>query len=83
VNALYENIPIAHICQIVEIRPLQNEQQLSVFKMEKEPPVRFAWLNIGSQGRKEQLLLTDQDNALVFQDVAADRHDEVKNILFI
>jgi hypothetical protein len=35
------------------------------FKMEKEPPVRFAWLNIGSQGRKEQLLLTDQDNALV------------------
>jgi CBS domain-containing protein len=28
VNALYENIPIAHICQIVErsIRPLQNEQ---------------------------------------------------------
>jgi CBS domain-containing protein len=46
--------------------------------MEKEPPVRFAWLNIGSQGRKEQLLLTDQDNALVFQDVAAERHDEVK-----
>jgi CBS domain-containing protein len=46
--------------------------------MEKEPPVRFAWLNIGSQGRKEQLLLTDQDSALVFQDVAADRHDEVK-----
>jgi CBS domain-containing protein len=36
-----------------------------------------------SQGRKEQLLLTDQDNALVFQDVAAERHDEVKNILFI
>jgi CBS domain-containing protein len=35
-----------------------------------------------SQGRKEQLL-TDQDNALVFQDVAAERHDEVKNILFI
>jgi signal-transduction protein with cAMP-binding, CBS, and nucleotidyltransferase domain len=34
-----------------------------------------------SQGRKEQLL-TDQDT-LVFQDVAADRHDEVKNILFI
>jgi CBS domain-containing protein len=31
-----------------------------------------------SQGRKEQLLLTDQDNALVFQDVAAERHDEVK-----
>jgi CBS domain-containing protein len=57
--------------------------ELSVLKMEKEPPVRFAWLNIGSQGRKEQLLLTDQDSALVLKDVAAERHDEVKNILFI
>jgi CBS domain-containing protein len=26
------------------------------------PPARFAWLSIGSQGRKEQLLLTDQDS---------------------
>jgi CBS domain-containing protein len=49
--------------------------------MEKEPPVRFAWLNIGSQGRKEQLLLTDQD-ALVFQDVAGIMM-RLKNILFI
>jgi hypothetical protein len=46
--------------------------------MKKQPPVRFAWLNIGSQGRKEQLLLTDQDNALVFEDVAAERYVEVK-----
>jgi CBS domain-containing protein len=81
VNALYENIPIAHICQIVgEVNTAITKRaiELSVLKMEKEPPVRFAWLNIGSQGRKEQLLLTDQDSALVFQDVAADRHDEVK-----
>jgi len=32
-------------------------------------PTTFAWLAIGSQGREEQLLLTDQDNALVFDDV--------------
>ncbi|MFB0910327.1 MAG: DUF294 nucleotidyltransferase-like domain-containing protein [Flavobacterium sp.] len=81
VNALYENIPIAHICQIVgEVNTAVTKRaiELSILKMEKEPPVRFAWLNIGSQGRREQLLLTDQDNALVFQDVAADSHDEVK-----
>jgi CBS domain-containing protein len=46
--------------------------------MKEQPPTQFAWLNIGSQGRKEQLLLTDQDNALVFEDVATERYDEVK-----
>jgi CBS domain-containing protein len=30
------------------------------------PPVPFAWLGMGSEGRKEQTLFTDQDNALVF-----------------
>jgi len=33
------------------------------------PPCEFAWLSVGSQGRREQLLMTDQDNALVFEDV--------------
>lgn len=31
------------------------------------PPARFAWLGLGSQGRGEQILRTDQDNALVFE----------------
>jgi CBS domain-containing protein len=30
-----------------------------------EPPVKFAWLGFGSQGRAEQLLGGDQDNALL------------------
>lgn len=34
------------------------------------PPVPWAWLALGSEGRKEQTLLTDQDNALVFADGA-------------
>ncbi len=34
-----------------------------------EPPVAFAWLSLGSEGRKEQLIRTDQDNALIFEDV--------------
>ena len=37
--------------------------------MPTPPPVKFSWMAIGSQGRKEQLLFTDQDNAIVFQDV--------------
>ena len=31
-------------------------------------PVPWAWLALGSEGRREQTLLTDQDNALVFAD---------------
>ena len=43
------------------------------------PPARFAWLSIGSQGRKEQLLLTDQDSILVFEDVSAEKYRDVKD----
>jgi len=41
-------------------------------------PVKFGWLAIGSQGRREQLLITDQDNALVFEDVPAEKHKATK-----
>jgi PAS domain S-box-containing protein len=33
-----------------------------------EPPVRFAFLSLGSEGREEQTLVTDQDNALLYED---------------
>lgn len=32
------------------------------------PPVPYAWLACGSQGRREQSVHTDQDNALIHQD---------------
>jgi CBS domain-containing protein len=48
--------------------------------MKEQPPTQFAWLNIGSQGRKEQLLLTDQDNALVLK--MYQKYDEVKNTFY-
>ncbi|HMK35254.1 MAG TPA: DUF294 nucleotidyltransferase-like domain-containing protein [Desulfomonilaceae bacterium] len=32
------------------------------------PPVPFAWLSLGSEGRREQVFPTDQDNALVYRD---------------
>ncbi len=39
-------------------------------------PHSFCWLSLGSEGRKEQLLRTDQDNALVFEDPAAEVLEE-------
>ncbi|HET9596450.1 MAG TPA: putative nucleotidyltransferase substrate binding domain-containing protein [Anaeromyxobacteraceae bacterium] len=35
------------------------------------PPAPFAWMAFGSEGRMEQTLLTDQDNALAFADEGA------------
>ncbi len=33
------------------------------------PPVPYCWLAMGSEGRREQTLCSDQDNALVYQDL--------------
>ncbi len=51
---------------------------LAIDSKQEKPPVSFAWLTIGSQGRQEQLLLTDQDNALVFANVEKELYEETK-----
>ena len=35
-------------------------------------PHTFAWLGLGSEGRREQTLFTDQDNAIIFEDHPSD-----------
>ncbi len=42
-----------------------------------EPPARFAFLALGSEGRREQTLVTDQDNAIIYQDISYDKLSEV------
>lgn len=44
-----------------------------------QPDVRFCWISVGSGGREEQILRTDQDNAIIFEDVAAAEYDAVKD----
>ncbi|HYD92564.1 MAG TPA: DUF294 nucleotidyltransferase-like domain-containing protein, partial [Flavobacterium sp.] len=81
-NSIDTNIPISHISNIVaeiNIAIIKRAIELSVEKMGTPPPVRFVWMNIGSQGRKEQLLRTDQDNALIFEDVEPEHYDNVKS----
>lgn len=43
------------------------------------PPVAYCWLAMGSEGRQEQTLLTDQDNALMYEDVPDEEDEHVKN----
>ena len=42
------------------------------------PPVSYAWLAMGSEGRKAQTIYTDQDNALIFENVSKDKLESVK-----
>lgn len=79
-NYIEQHIPISFISNIISaINETITKRiiNLSISEIGAEPPTTFAWLAIGSQGRKEQLLFTDQDNALVYEDVSND--EEVKS----
>jgi len=44
-----------------------------------EPPAKFSFLVFGSEGREEQTLVTDQDNAIVYEDVPPEKSEEVNS----
>jgi len=47
------------------------------------PPVPFAFVIMGSEGRKEQTLKTDQDNAIIFKDPGAGQTTENLQAYFL
>lgn len=69
---LRQNLPMGLVSKITsELNDATIKQVvgMALKKMQGPPPVKFAWLSMGSQGRGEQLLNTDQDNALIYEDV--------------
>ncbi|MBT5394496.1 MAG: DUF294 nucleotidyltransferase-like domain-containing protein [Flavobacteriaceae bacterium] len=67
---LQQGIPMTITSKIIsELNNACTRQiiTLNLKKMETPPPCSFVWLAIGSQGRNEQLLQTDQDNAIIFE----------------
>lgn len=80
-NAIHKNIPLYHVSNIaseINLALVKRCVELSILDL-GSPPARFVWLSIGSQGRKEQLLYTDQDSMLVFEDVPSEQYREVKD----
>jgi len=80
-NSIQKSIPISHISNIaneINLALIKRSVELSILDL-GSPPARFAWLSIGSQGRKEQLLLTDQDSILIFEDVSPEKYRDVKD----
>ncbi len=76
-----QNIPIMLTSKIItELNDACIKQVITIAidTMGTPPPVKFAWLALGSQGRSEQLLQTDQDNALVYEDVPEELETKTK-----
>jgi CBS domain-containing protein len=80
-TSLDKNIPLSHVMNVAgEIKTaiLKRAVEIAIIEL-GSAPARFAWFSIGSQGRKEQLLLTDQDSFLIFEDVAEAKYRDVKD----
>jgi len=43
-----------------------------------QPPVNFSFLCLGSEGRKEETLFTDQDNAIIYENVPKEKEFAVQ-----
>ena len=80
-SSLEKNIPLTHINAIsseITLAISKRAVELAILEL-GSPPTEFAWLSIGSQGRKEQLLLTSQDSILIFNDVKEENYRDVKD----
>jgi len=78
---LEQDLRLTHISKIIsEINDALTIRciELAQKKIDKKTPVKFTWIALGSQGRHEQLLPTDQDNALIFEDVPKEQYEDVK-----
>lgn len=42
------------------------------------PPAKFVFMALGSEGRKEQTLRTDQDNAIIYEDLSGERRETAR-----
>ncbi|UZJ42487.1 DUF294 nucleotidyltransferase-like domain-containing protein [Prosthecochloris sp. SCSIO W1101] len=52
-------------------------KELETEKKFMRPNIEFCWLSLGSEGRKEQLLRTDQDNAILYAEPSAGEKEAV------
>jgi PAS domain S-box-containing protein len=66
---------ITHLISTMTDATTERVVEFAIEEMGK-PPVNFAFLALGSEGRREQTLVTDQDNAIVYEDVPYEKMAE-------
>jgi CBS domain-containing protein len=83
VSAIY----LGQICAELYDELTQRLLSLSTDELAEEgvklPRVAWAWMSVGSDGRREQILRTDMDNALVFTPSATPEEDESIRSVFL
>lgn len=69
-----EGMSAVHLTRIVaELNDLVTRRLLSLIAVEhKVQHLRWCWMALGSEGRLEQTIHTDQDNAIIFHDALAE-----------
>ncbi|WP_026976234.1 DUF294 nucleotidyltransferase-like domain-containing protein [Flavobacterium tegetincola] len=80
-NSLEKKIPLSHINTLageVNNALIKRAIELTILNL-GSPPVHFSWFSIGSQGRKEQLVFSNQNSFLVYEDVAEDKSKITKD----
>lgn len=73
VNAEIVNQIITTVADTIAQKVIEN-----VIAEVGEPPARFVFMVLGSEGRKEQTFKTDQDNAIIYEDKANEHREEVR-----
>ena len=77
---------ISNIITAINDILIQKAAEIAETSLQEEgfskPKVRFCWVALGSEGRKEQLLRTDQDNALIYEDPPEEQKEEVQAYFF-
>ncbi|MFD1769984.1 DUF294 nucleotidyltransferase-like domain-containing protein [Sphingobacterium suaedae] len=73
INAEITNQVITTIADTIAIKVIER-----VIREIGEPPAKFVFMITGSEGRKEQTLKTDQDNAIIYEDKANEHREMVR-----
>jgi PAS domain S-box-containing protein len=77
-------VPVKHITRIITAISdalIRRIIELTIYETGL-PPADFAFICLGSEGRQEETLFTDQDNAIVYEDVT-DENETVVNEYFM
>lgn len=73
INASIVNQVIATVADTISIKVIEG-----VIAEMGDPPAKFSFMVLGSEGRREQTLKTDQDNAIVYEDKANEQRERVR-----
>jgi CBS domain-containing protein len=73
VNAEIANQVITTVADTISVKVIEG-----VIDEIGQPPAKFVFMVLGSEGRKEQTLKTDQDNAIIYEDKANEQRELVR-----